>query len=189
MFDSSREEVFDRWRRVLWLSPCRFLPFCCLGQSVTDRTHFQALRHSKKSCAFIHQSLSTMFSVFHRVAEQCSLVDDWTPHREPDSAHGGQQRNVRGLSVRPRARAHDCDSLTGKSAEERNAATAMLDILASTLNRCAALAANTAGRARMTGREDTTTDNGSWSGARLRDEVWQRLWSGEHRRIMSLSSS
>ena len=80
--------------------------------------------------------------------------------------------------------------LVGKSAEERNAASEMLDILASTKNRTAAevaaevvtdaakvrdkkvlhavLAANTAGRARMIVREDNTK-NGARAWARLRE--------------------
>ena len=100
----------------------------------------------------------------------------------------------------------------GKSAEERNAASVMLDILAGTKNRAAAevaaevvaeatkvsgqkvlyavLAANTAGRARMIVREDTTK-NGVRAWARLREtfgrdsdatsftEVFQDSWPSE----------
>ena len=80
--------------------------------------------------------------------------------------------------------------LVGKSAEERNAASVMLDILAGTRNGSAAevaaeivthaakvsgqkvlyavLAANTAGRARMIVREDNTK-NGAWAWARQRE--------------------
>ena len=80
--------------------------------------------------------------------------------------------------------------LVGKSAEERNAAAVMLDILASTKNKTAAevaveiadapklsgqkkllhavLAADTAGRAKVIVREDATK-NGAWAWARLRE--------------------
>ena len=102
--------------------------------------------------------------------------------------------------------------LVGKSAEERNAASVMLDILAGTKNRTAAevaaevvtdaarvsgqkvlyavLAANTAGRTRITVREDNTK-NAAWAWARLRErfgrdsgttsftEVFQYSWPSE----------
>ena len=80
--------------------------------------------------------------------------------------------------------------LVGKSAEERNAASVMLDILAGTKNKTAAevavevvteaqrisgqkvlyavLAANTAGRVKVIVREDAT-NNGAWAWANLRE--------------------
>ena len=78
--------------------------------------------------------------------------------------------------------------LVGKSAEERNAASVMLDILAGTKSKAAAevvveivteaprisgrkllyavLAADTAGRAKVIVREDATK-NGAWAGTRF----------------------
>ena len=96
--------------------------------------------------------------------------------------------------------------LVGKSAEERNAASVMLDILAGTKDSAAAevaaeivtdvakvsgekvlhavLAANTAGRAIMIVHEDNTK-NGAWAGQAAR-KVWSRIGSDEFHRSVSI---
>ena len=92
--------------------------------------------------------------------------------------------------------------LVGKSAEERNAAAVMLEILAGTKNKTAAevaaevvtdatkngqrvlhvvLAANTAGRAEVIVREDSTK-NGAWGLGQAARKVWSRLGCDEFHR-------
>ena len=107
----------------------------------------------------------------------------------PDGAYDGTQRSLEDFQF-DLENMLTMSQLFGKSAEERNAASVMLDILAGTKNRSAAevaaevatdpakvsghkllyavLAANTAGRARMIVREDNTK-NGAWARARLRE--------------------
>ena len=107
----------------------------------------------------------------------------------PDGAYDGQQRSLEDFQF-GLENMLAMSQLVGKSAEERNAASVMLDILAGTKNKTAAevaaevvteapnvsgqkvlyavLAANNAGRARMIVREDNTK-NGAWAWARLRE--------------------
>ena len=107
----------------------------------------------------------------------------------PDGAYDGQQRSLEDFQF-------DLENvltllqLVVKSAEEHNAASVMLDILADTKNKTAAevaveivteaprisgqkvlyaaLAANTAARAKVIVREDATK-NGAWAWDRLRE--------------------
>ena len=129
----------------------------------------------------------------------------------PDGAYDGMQRSLEDFQF-DLENMLTMSQLVGKSAEERNTASVMLDILAGTKNGTAAevaaevvtdpakvsgqkvlyavLAANTAGRARMTVREDNTK-NGAWAWARLRErfgrdsgatsfkEVFQYGWPSE----------
>ena len=107
----------------------------------------------------------------------------------PDGAYDGQQRSLEDFQF-DLENVLTMSQLVGKSAEERNAASVMLDILAGTKNKTAAevavevvteaprvsgqkvlyavLAANTAGRAKVIVREDATK-NGAWAWARLRE--------------------
>ena len=107
----------------------------------------------------------------------------------PDGANDGTQQSLEDFQF-DLENLLTMSQLVGKSAEERNAASVMLDILAGTKNRTAAevagevvtdpakvsgqnvlyavLAANTAGRARKTVREDNTKD-GARAWARLRE--------------------
>ena len=106
----------------------------------------------------------------------------------PDGAYDGTQRSLEDFQF-DLGNMLKMSQLVGKSAEERNATSVMLVILAGTKNRTAAevaaevvtdaakvsgqkvmyavLATNTAGRARMIVREDNTK-NGAWAWARLR---------------------
>ena len=96
-----------------------------------------------------------------------------------DGAYDGQQRRVEDFQF-------DLQNMLTMSAEERNAVSVMLDILAGTMNKtaaegaveivtdasrlsgqkvlCAVLAASTAGRAKVTVREDNTK-SGAWAWA------------------------
>ena len=107
----------------------------------------------------------------------------------PDGAYDGQQRRLEDFQF-GLENMLAMSQLVGKSAEERNAASVMLEKLAGTKNKTAAevaaevvtvapnvsgqkvlyavLAANNAGRARMIVREDNTK-NGAWAWARLRE--------------------
>ena len=108
----------------------------------------------------------------------------------PDGAYDGQQQSLEDFQF-DLENMLTTSQLFGKSAEERNVASVMLDILAGTKNKTAAevaaevvteppkvngqkvlhavLAANTAGRARMIVREDNTK-HGAWSWPRLREK-------------------
>ena len=129
----------------------------------------------------------------------------------PDGAYDGTQRSLEDFQF-DLENMLTMSQLVGKSVEERNASSVMLHPLAGTKNKTAAevaaevvtdvskvsgqkvlyavLAANTAGRARMTVREDNTK-NGAWAWARLRErfgrdsggtsftEVFQYGWPSE----------
>ena len=110
-------------------------------------------------------------------------------HDQSFRAYDGQQRNLEDFQF-DLEKGLTMSQLFGKSAEERNAASVMLDILAGTKNKTAAevavqivteaprtsgqkvlyavLAANTAGRANVVVREDATK-NGAWAWSRLRE--------------------
>ena len=116
----------------------------------------------------------------------------------PDSANDGQQRSLEDFQF-DLENVLTMSQLVGKSAEERNAATVMLDILAGAKNKtaaevaaeivteastlsgqlvlCAVLAANTAGRSKVIVREDTTK-NGAWAARK----VWPRIGRDEFHR-------
>ena len=106
----------------------------------------------------------------------------------PESVYDGQQRSLEDFQF-DLEKVFTLSQLVGKTAEERNAAAVMLEILAGTKNKTAAefaaeivtdttrngqrvlyavLAANTAGRANVIVREDNTK-NGAWAWARLRE--------------------
>ena len=111
----------------------------------------------------------------------------------PDGAHDGQQRSLEDFQF-DLLNVLTMSKLVGKSGEERNAASVMLDILACTKSKTAAevaveivtdapklsgqevlygvLAANIARRAKVIVREDDTK-NGSWAWARLRERFGQ----------------
>ena len=107
-----------------------------------------------------------------------ALVNMTSLHNiNPDGAYDGQQRSLVDFQFDVE-NVLEMSQLVGKSAEERNAASVMPDILTSTKNKTAAevaveivtdapqisgqvvlyamLAANTAGRAKVIAREDTT---------------------------------
>ena len=110
-------------------------------------------------------------------------------NRNPDGAHDGQQRRLDDFQF-DLENVLTISQMVGKSAEEGNAASVMLDILAGTKNKIAAevaveviteaprisgqkvlygvLAANTARRATVIVREDATK-NGAWAWAKLRE--------------------
>ena len=124
----------------------------------------------------------------------------------PDEAYDGQQRSLEGFHF-DLENALTMSQLAGKSAEERNAASVMLDILAGTKNNTAAevagevvteaprisgqkvlsvvRAATTAGRAKVIVREDATK-NRAWAWARLRERFWSRLGGDEFQRSVSI---
>ena len=113
----------------------------------------------------------------------------------PDGAFDGQPRSLEDFQF-DLENVLTMSQMVGKSAEERNAASVMLDILAGTEKQTAAevavenvteeprisgqkvlyavLAANTAARAKVIVREDATK-NGAWAWARLR-ESFGRDW-------------
>ena len=106
-----------------------------------------------------------------------------------EGAYDGQQRSLEDFQF-DLENVLTMSQLVGKSAEERNAASVMLDILASTKDKtaaevagpvitdpsrlseqkvlCATVAADTARRAKEIAREDATK-NGPWPWARLRE--------------------
>ena len=124
----------------------------------------------------------------------------------PDGAYDGQQRSLEDFQF-DLENVLTMSQLAGKSAEERNAASVMLDILARTKNKIAAWvavevlteppriigqtvlyavsAANTAGRAKVIVREDATK-NGARAWARLRERFWSRLWCDEFHRSVPI---
>ena len=106
----------------------------------------------------------------------------------PESVYDGQQRSFEDFQF-DLENLLTLSQLVGKSAEELNAASVMLEILAGVKNKTrlevaaevvtdatrngqrvlyAVLAANTAGRARVVVRADNTK-NGAWAWARLRE--------------------
>ena len=106
----------------------------------------------------------------------------------PDGAYDGQQRSLEDCQF-DLENVLTVSQLVGKSAEECNAASVMLDNLAGTKNKTAAedagesvdknvlyamLAANAAGRAKVIVREDATK-NGAWAWARLRETPRRRV--------------
>ena len=121
-------------------------------------------------------------------------------NRNPDGAHDGQQRRLDDFQF-DLENVLTISQMVGKSAEEGNAVSVMLDILAGTKNKTAAevavevvteaprisgqkvlygvLAANTARRATVIVREDATK-NVAWAWAKLRGRRFGRD-SGERR--------
>ena len=109
-------------------------------------------------------------------------------NKNPDGACDGQQRSLEDFQF-DLENVLTLSQLVGKSAEERNAAAVMLEIVAGTKNKTAAEvaaevvtdatlngqrvlyavpAANTAGPAKVIVREDSTK-NGAWAWTRLRE--------------------